>query len=273
MLAVFSLALISSACKKETPPQVQNPAEKLRGKVELNGVYGGVVLEGRAGTQALLVGNFQNFNVSTDNSGRFEFGNVPDGTYSLTVSRADYVPATINNILFSKNSPALPVDGEYQIIPTVTLGRKSVSEFDTTTVNIMYNTEITFQDTVDGELVTIIDTLSSDIYFRSVRMEPETANPSAKFGYRLFMSKTPNPSPANNLRTVHGVLSGANTVVEQTWTQSEWQNFGFSKGDMVYIRIYGDAVNPIVYQNEGGQPTYPALSESFDGDAEMIEVY
>jgi len=267
---IFCTAVIMAACKKDPPQEVQSPAQKLRGKVELRGVYGEPVLQNRAGTQANLSGQFQNFPTQTDNSGRFEYSGLADGTYSVSISREGYTPMTLNNILFSKNSPALPVDGEYQILPTITLGMQSVTVFDSTMVSVLYNTEISFQDTVDGELVTIIDTVSADIYFRTVRESPTSFNPSAKFGYRLFIGKAANTSAANHIHTVHGYMSVSNTEVIKLWTQSEWQNLGFQKGDLVYIRVFGDSVDEIYSETPGGQRIYPNLSAESEIASDVI---
>lgn len=272
---LFTILLITgfsiAGCDKDPEPEFETPATKLRGKVVLNGPYGGVETSGRAGTQAVLSGQFQNFTTTTDNTGRFEYNDLTDGTYTLTISREGYSQMKVFNILFSRNSPNLGVDGDYQIIPTVTLGTPSVSSFDSTNVQVIYETETIFIDTLVDPWITEEDTISASLYFRSKRVLPESFNPEAKYGYRLFFGKAPNVGPTNYMRTIHGVSYGGDvTEIEYTWTQSEWQNLGYNMDDMVYIKIYGDAVNPITYTTPGEQLVFPNLSDSLGVDSDLI---
>ncbi len=269
-----ALMLVLSSCKKEEPNGATTPASKLRGKVELYDKWGNIVITGRSGTQAFLTGQFQNFQATTDNTGRFEFSDLPDGTYTVSVTRDGYATGQIANILFSKNSPTLAVQGEYQLLPTITLGVVSTAEVDSTEFMVFYDTQIIFVDTINEPWETAIDTLSANLYLRGV-IGPVTPVPNAKTGYRVFLGKTPNTSPSNYLHTTHGVVSvNQNSaepgVVEIIWNQQQWTNLGFSKGDMVYARIYGDAVNPIVYESPGGQTIFPTLSDEFGAGMDMI---
>ncbi len=272
---LFTIILITgfsiTGCDKDPEPEFQSPATKLRGKVVLNGPYGGTVTSGRAGTQAVLSGQFQNFTTSTDNTGRFEYDNLTDGTYTLTISREGYSEMKVFDILFSRNSPNLGVDGDYQIIPTVTLGTQSVSSFDSTNVAVIYETETIYIDTLVDPWITEEDTISASLYFRSKRILPESFNPEAKYGYRLFFGKAANVGPSNYIRTIHDIVYGGEvSEIEHTWTQSEWQNLGYSMGDLVYIKIFGDAVNPITYSNPDAQVVFPNLSDSMGVDSDLI---
>lgn len=277
LLAAALLPGMLASCKKDrTAPDAITPATKLRGKVELNDKWGNIIFEGRSGTQAVVSGEFQNWSATTDNTGRFEFSDLPDGTYSVTVSRDGFAPVQIHNVAFSKNSPTLSVSGEYQLLPTLTMGVVSDSYFvpDSTTVNIFYETEIIYIDTFVTPWITDIDTLSAQIRFRS-RMLPVSPVPNAVSGYRLFVGKTPNTSPDNYLATVHGAVNVNQTnnnagLVTYEWTQPQWTSLGIAKGDMVYVRIYGDAVNPISYDSPGGQEVFPNLSDSLATDMDMI---
>ncbi len=268
LLLIFSVIALTTSCKKNEP-DTQSPASKLRGKVELQDKYGNVELTGRAGTQAVLGGPFQNHTETTDNSGRFEFSEIGDNTYSLTVSREGYTPVVLYNINFSQNSPLYPVNGDYQELPTVVLAQQSVSYFDSTIVDDLYNVEITI-DTINDTIYTFIDTLSADLYFRSLRVFPESFNPQAKFGYRLFLGKNTNVGPANYLATYHMVTNGQENVVERLWTQSQWQNIGFNFDEPIFIKIYGDAVNPITHTTINGQSYFPNLSDSLAMDSTTI---
>ncbi|TVR40074.1 MAG: carboxypeptidase regulatory-like domain-containing protein [Cryomorphaceae bacterium] len=269
-----ALLFVLASCKKEEPNGVTTPASKLRGKVELYDKWGNIVITGRAGTQAFLTGQFQNFQTTTDNTGRFEFNDLPDGTYTVSVSREGYATGQIANILFSKNSPTLAVQGEYQLLPTINLGVASTAEVDSTEFMVFYETQIIYIDTINEPWETDIDTVSANLYLRSV-IGPVTPVPNAKAGYRIFLGKTPNTSPSNYLRTIHGVVNINQTnpqagVVEIIWNQQQWSNLGFNKGDVVYARIYGDAVNPILFESPGGQTIFPTLSDEFGAGMDMI---
>lgn len=267
LLSLFVIALTTS-CKKEEP-DVQSPASKLRGKVVLLSEYGDVEIHGRAGTHAALTGPFQGHNATTDNSGRFEFANIADNTYSLTVSREGYTPVTMSGIQFSQNSPNYPVSGDYQQLPTITLAQKSVSHFDSTMVSGIYDVLVT-HDTIDDIPYTYIDTLSADLYFRSLRVGPESFNPAAKFGYRMFLGKTAAVGPNNYLKTYHGITSGSQIEIEKLWTQAEWQEIGLDFDEPIFIKIFGDAVQPITYTTPNNQVVFPNLSDSIGVDSTQI---
>ena len=270
-LVIFSIVTFTTSCKKNEP-DLQSPASKLRGKVVLQDKYGDVELTGRAGTHALLNGPFQPHNATTDNSGRFEFSNIGDNIYTLTVSREGYVPVVMQGINFSQNSPLYPVSGDYQELPTIVLAPQSVSYFDSTQVDDLYNIEITI-DTINDTIYTFIDTLSADLKFRSLRANPISYSTDAKFGYRLFIGKTANVGPDNYLATFHGVTHQQEVEIARLWTQSQWQNIGLDFDEPIFIKIYGDAVNPITQTNINGQTYFPNLSDSLGVDSTIISSF
>lgn len=264
-LLVIGIAVVTG-CKKKENPELDNPVTKMAGKVVLYDKFSGPIVEGRAGTQALLSGQFQNFNATTDNTGRYEFSGIPDGDYSITLSREGFASMQVNGIPFSQGSPNLTVQGEYQMVPSVTMGRISESYFDTTNVEVLYSTEIIYIDTMVDPWVTSLDTTDAILTF-STTILPSTPVPNAKYGYRIFMGKTSNTAnPTNYMKTLYGTVPALTGELELVWTQSEWQNLGFSFEDNVYMRIYGDAVIPITYEATGGQTVFPALSDSLGVD-------
>lgn len=264
-LLIIGMAVITS-CKKEDNPELDNPVTKMAGKVILYDNYYGPILEGRAGTQVQLTGEFQGFDATTDITGRYEFSGIPDGNYSITLSRDGFASMQINGIQFSQGSPNLTVQGEYQMVPSVTMGRISESYFDSTEVKVVYNTEFLGIDSTVIPPEDIIDTTSAELRF-STTVLPYTPVPDAKYGYRLFIGKSSNNSKITNyMATQYGTVPAATGELELVWTQSEWQNLGFTFEDNVFIRIYGDAVIPITYEVTGGQTVFPALSDSLGVD-------
>lgn len=267
-LFITVLAVMTS-CKKEENPELDNPVTKMAGKVVLYEKFEGPKLDGRAGTQVQLTGQFQGFNGTTDITGRYEFSGIPDGNYSITFSREGFTQMQINGIQFSQGSPNLTVQGEYQMLPSVTMGRISESHFENTMVEVVYNTEIVGIDSSVVPPVDIIDTTDA-LLTLSTTILPNLGVPdNYKYGYRLFIGKNSNTSkPTNYMATQFGTVPANNGELELVWTQNEWQNLGFSFGEDVYIRIYGDAFIPISYEAIGGQTVYPALSDSlgFDSD-------
>lgn len=270
LLCCTALIFLTTNCKKEEP-EVLSPASKLRGKVVLLDEYGRVQLTGRSGTQAVLTSLYQ-IPTQTDNSGRFEFSGLEDGTYTLTVSREGYTPYVMHNINFSKNHPNYPVTGDYQMLPTITLAKPSVSYFDSTAVKGLYNIEVTV-DTINDTVYTFIDTLSADLHFRSLRVHPESFNPEAKFGYRLFLGKTANVGPGNYLATQHGITVQQEIEIEKLWTQQQWQNMGLDFDEPIFIKIYGDAVEPITSTTANQQTIFPHLSDSLGVDSTIIKSF
>ncbi len=265
------LILLTTNCKKEEEPVISSPASKLRGKVVLMNKYGQTELTDRAGTQVVLMSLYQT-PTQTDNSGRFEFSGLSDGNYTLTVSREGYVPYVMHNIGFSQNYPNYPVTGDYQILPTIKLGMKSVSRFDSTHVYAVYNIQETF-DTINGIPLYQIDTLSADLHFSSRRIYPESYNPNAKFGYRIFIGNAANIGPSdnnNNKATYHGVTHQLETEIEKVWTQQEWQSIGLNFNDPIFIKVYGDAVESYTTTSVNSQTLFPLLSDSLGVDSTIV---
>lgn len=268
-LLVIGIAVVTS-CKKEDNPELDNPVTKMAGKVVLYDKFSGPIVDGRAGTQVELAGEFQGFNATTDNTGRYEFSGIPDGSYSITLSREGFASMQINGIQFSQGSPNLTVQGEYQMVPSVTMGKISEVHFDSTMVYVNYTTEFLGIDSTVVPPEDIIDTTSAQVRFSSLVL-PDSQVPGAKYGYRLFIGKSSgNSKPTNYLATKYGTVPAATGELELEWTQNEWQDLGFSFNDAVFIRIYGDAVIPISYTATGGQTVFPALSDSLGMDSDEL---
>jgi hypothetical protein len=263
-IALLTTTVVFTSCKKDKDPEAVGViVPNLKGKIVLNEQYGGVNYADRAGATALLSGQFQTFTATTDDAGRFQFSEIPSGTYSISVSKEGFSTMQINNFSFIRNTPTLPVEGTYQILPTLTLGKKSTVSFDSTAVTTYYNVDtILFQPPFIE-----IDTISVDVTFFS-KMMPITPNPSANRGYRLYISNSPNVSPSNFKTTIHG--STTNGYILKTWTQQEWQSFGLSLGNTVYVLVHGDSTNEIFYLSPSDQKVYPNLSDASAIGAEVL---
>lgn len=270
----FLVLTLFTACKKDKKDTIadQVTATKMSGKVLLQDRWGGITYDDRAGTNVILSGQYVNHQAFTDNSGRYEFSDKQNGTYGLTISRENYGAMSVPTINFSINSPNYPVNGDYQTLPTVTLGQPSKSYFDSTLVQVIYNTEILYIDTFQTPWITDIDTTSADILF-SARIYPSTPVPNAKYAYRMYLGKSPNTSSSNFLTMRYGTTPAITGEIDVLWTQSQWQQMGFAKGDNIYVKIYGDALNNISYNSPSGQAVYPNLSDSTGTSFANIAVF
>lgn len=263
--SILSLAIVSVSCKKENDPNaIGVSVPNLRGKIVLNEQYGGVNYDDRAGATALLSGQFQTYTATSDDAGRFQFEQLPAGTYSISVSKDGFSTMQINNFTFSPTNPNFPVDGNYQILPTLTLGKKSLFYFDSTMVTLNYNIDtILF---VPPDFIEI-DTTSVDVIFTS-KLLPTTPVPFAQRGYRIFVGNGPNLSSSNFLATYHGFTTDG--YISKQWTQQEWSSLGISLGDVIYVMVKGDSANEIFYLAPGGQRVYPNLSDSLGIDGDLL---
>lgn len=261
-IALLAITLFTG-CKKDKGDDIGEmaTASKMTGKVLLQDRWGGITYDDRAGTNVILGGQYVNHQAFTDNSGRYEFADKESGTYSLTISRENYGAMSLPSIDFSINSPNYPVNGDYQTLPTVTLGRPSNSYFDSTMVQVIYNTEILYIDTFQDPWITSLDTTSADILF-SARIYPNSPVPNGQYAYRMFLGKAPSTSSSSYWAMRYGTTPAATGEIDVLWTQSEWQQMGYEMGDDIYVRIYGDALNNISYSSPNGQAVYPNLSDS-----------
>lgn len=258
----FLVLTLFTACKKDKDDTaVISTASKMSGKVLLQDRWGGITYDDRAGTNVILGGQYVNHQALTDNSGRYEFTDKESGTYGLTFSRENYGAMSVPSVNFSINSPNYPVNGDYQQLPSVTLGRPSVSYFDSTLVQVIYNTQIIYTDTFQDPWITDLDTTSADILF-SARIYPSKLVPYAKYAYRMFIGKSPNTNSSSFWVKRYGTTPAITGEIDVLWTQSEWQQMGFEMGDNMYVRVYGDALNNISYSSPSGLAVYPNLSDS-----------
>jgi hypothetical protein len=255
--SILSLSIVFVSCKKDKDPDaIGVSVPNLRGKIVLNEQYGGVNYNDRAGATALLSGQFQTYTATTDDAGRFQFEQLPSGTYSISVSKNGYTTMQLNNFTFAPTNPAFPVEGTYQILPTLTLGKKSQFYFDSTMVSLVYYVDtILF---VPPDFIEI-DTTSVDVIFSS-KMLPTVSVPFAQRGYQIFVGNGPNLNPNNALGRYHGVTTDG--YINKTWTQQEWSALGINLGDVIYVMVKGDSPNEIFYLAPGGQRVYPNLSDS-----------
>lgn len=278
LLLVLSASLFLNGCKKEEEPEFETPATKLSGDIILQDKWGNNIFEDRAGTQVTLSGQPPTLQVATDNSGRYEYSNINDGSYSVTAAREGHTSMQINGIQFSRNSPNLAVQGEYQLLPTLILGTKSTSFFDSTEVNVIYQTVVdTFTVIQDGVPVDSIhvDTVSADVHFSARIAQDSPVVPNGQYGYRLFIGKSNLTNSTNYMTTLHGTVAAATdgTGIDHSWTESEWQGLGFAKEDYFVVRIYGDDVNGLSYSAAGGQSVFPNLSDSTGYNFDQILLY
>lgn len=254
---VLSLSIVFVSCKKDKDPNaIGVSVPNLRGKIVLNEQYGGVNYSDRAGAIALLSGQFQTYTATSDDAGRFQFEQLPAGTYSISVSKDGYSTMQLNNFTFSPTNPDFPVEGTYQILPTLTLGKKSNFYFDSTLVSLIYYVDTILY--VPPDFIEI-DTTSVDVIFNS-KMLPSIAVPFAQRGYRIYIGNGPNLNSTNFLAQYHGVTSDG--YITKTWTQQEWSSLGINLGDVIYVMVKGDSPNEIFYLAPGGQQVYPNLSDS-----------
>jgi len=265
LASVLSLSIVFVSCKKDKDPDaIGVSVQNLRGKIVLNEQYGGVNYADRAGATALLSGQFQTYTSTTDDAGRFQFEQLPAGTYSISVSKDGFSTMQLNNFTFSPTNPAFPVDGSYQILPTLTLGKKSTFYFDSTLVSLIYYVDTLLYEPPDFIL---IDTLSVDVIFTS-KMLPTIAVPFAQRGYRIYVGNGPNLNANNALAQYHGVTTDG--YITKTWTQQEWSALGINLGDVIYVMVKGDSPNEIFYLAPGGQRVYPNLSDSLGIDGALL---
>ena len=183
--------------------------------------------------------NYQNTSVTTDANGKFTFENIPFDSYDLEISKAGYGTYKIFGLKHELKDNGTTIS---TIVPSL-----QYSKISTTVISSAAYTGNTINNE-PGVSFTVGFTPAASI-----------AN---KCYARYFLSTSPNVSNSNYMAysTVRYFLNNSSTA---GLTSAELNLMGFTSGQTVYIKIYGESALANDYFNPNtGFRVFPNLNST-----------
>ena len=174
-----------------------------------------------------------NYSAVTDTSGKFELAGIPYGTYNLVFTKSGFGTFKIDTLNHSNDGDGKPV-----VLGTFQLGQQA-------------------------------STATTGIFFKSgadtVKMYVTVNPPGTYFigrGVRLFYSTDTLVSSSNYMAYSDVLIARDSTDVFKFGYQ-QFQDMGFSSGEKVFVRPYGDAFFSNDYTDiTTGKRIFPNLNNS-----------
>ena len=181
----------------------------------------------------VTVDDLSSISTSTDASGKYSLASLPYGLHDLTLSKAGLGSYRLFGVAHNQSVTMTT-------LPTISLGKIA-----TTSVISLSVTATTYNG---GPGVSLL---------YSVSPTPTATNR----GYvRYFLSTDPAVS-STTYRYVSPVVSALNNNVIGGFTKDELITAGFSTGQTVYVRLYGESVQSNSYTDPNvGKATFPNLN-------------
>ena len=225
---ILILALVIYSCKKDSSNNPPSNAGRILGTVTLyddrttaltpEGMT--VTIDGTA------------FTAVTNASGQFSFDNVPNDTYNLTYSKADYGIFKLKGFVHTGTASSSA------LVPGKTLGKIS-----TTTVS------------------TIAVTTNVDSVFLTATISPAATGASTR-GVRFFYS-TQSSISGTNYQTYSPVYTVRSATGSIRIAKSDLLAAGLLSGATIYVRAYGDAYFSNDYDDAAtGKTIFPNLNQT-----------
>ena len=168
----------------------------------------------------------------TDNSGNFTLSDIPAGTYTLSFEKTGYGTFQIPNLQHASNG------GNTIITESPSLGQSS-------------STMIT------GLFAKVVD----DVVRITIATDPAGNNGNPRY-IRYFLSTQADVSASNYQYNSPGFTVQINPANLQ-FSASDLQGFGFSSGDTVYMKVYGDSFWSNTYTDpDTSLSVYPNLNDT-----------
>ncbi len=215
MACVMGIVITQESCSKETATPIQASSGKLIGNIQTWDDK--TVSTNDAGGISISLNNLTGFstNSTTDASGKFLFENLPFDVYDMIISKAGYGTLKVFGISHTSSSSSL-----FTLLPTISFGKIS-----TTSVSAF---------SVAGNSFNGVPGVSFNY-----GLNPTPSSSSRAF-IRYFFSTTPDVSSTNYVAysSLYNFSSLSNVA---GFTSNDLIGMGFSTGQTVYVRMYGDS--------------------------------
>lgn len=227
--------LIASCSKKDTAPvlptsgnltgNIQTWDDKLTSTTDMAGI-------------TVTLTNLANTSTTTDAQGKFSFANLPFDEYDLEISKSGYGTMKLLGVTHAYDPSASTVGTT--VIPGFSFGKKStttVTAFSVSGNNLSGEPGVSFNYTVS----------------------PVPTTASRAF-VRYFLSNTADVS-STKYKAVSNVVNFSNLSAITGFTTSQLVGMGFSSGQTVYVRMYGDSfITNEYFQPNLGYKIFPNLN-------------
>jgi hypothetical protein len=241
VLTTIAFALLSGCSKDEESPAVLTGT--LRGSVQVWNDKT-VSLTDRSGV-TVTIENISGKNTSTAADGSFQFSDLPYDTYDLTFSKSGYGTRKVFGVKLSGTASGTTVN-----MATVQFGALS-----TTTVTSLAIVNATYNG---GPGVTF-----------SYSMNPVPSTSSRAY-VRAFLGTT-NVVSGTNYTAYSALNSASNNNVNGGFTASELYAMGFTAGQTVFIKLYGDSYQSNDYDDPATSKTvFPNLNPTSPAAVQFI---
>ncbi len=242
---ILLVALVFPSCTPDKPEDSFGSSTGIKGRVNVQNEFQQPLYNERDGIDVLCHVGFQDLSASADNVGQWLISGAPVGTYTITYSKAGFSTVVMRNIKVSNTIPNYAVEAGFQKLPTATITKLPLTDFDNFILDLSYTTS--GSDTVYAlELSAVM-----------VPAPPPTGQ--AK-GYRIFIGTDETVAPDNYIYQEYNTTTSASIdlVYDNSWFDAQ----GVTSGQTLYAVVYGDVSFNQEIENSDGTFTFPNLSQT-----------
>ncbi|WP_209330789.1 carboxypeptidase-like regulatory domain-containing protein [Lunatimonas salinarum] len=203
------IGFLAVSCDNDTDPE-EGPATAADIVGSVNLYDEGTNSLDNSGMQVSVEGSSPLIAATTDANGRFVLSDVPFGTYTLVYEKEGFGTYKKHEVLHENTGMATP------ITETPSLGQRSSTEI--TGLGI---------ERLAGELI--------------LRITTEPAGNSANRRYVRYLLGTESSLDLENYRAFSPLFVAQINPFELTLSQTDLQNAGFTSGQTVFVRAFGDS--------------------------------
>lgn len=253
----FNLFLLSmlvlASCTPDEPEDNFAHNSGIKGRVMVQNGFQQPLYDERSGISLELHVGYQDYVVSADNTGDWLLNGAPVGTYTVTASKEGYSEITLRGIKISTTMPNFPIDNGYQKLPTITLTKLPLTDFEDFTMNL----DVAVQDSDTVYTLNI-----------SATMLPAPPPTGQAKGYRIFIGEDENVSPEHYIFQEY--RNTTNAAIDITFDNAWFVEKEISSGDAIYAVIYGDVSFNQVIVKPDSTLVFPNISSMPGGLASVV---
>lgn len=214
-------SFLAVSCNENDPDDDFPSNIGITGRVNAQNEFEQPLWNERNGVEILLETGFRSFSVQGDNTGNFQLAGAPVGNYTITYSKPGFGQRIVRNVNISTTNPSFPIENGFQRIPTVTLTKLPLTEFENVNVALNELGGNNFELTISATMV------------------PGPPANGLQKGYRVFIGNSAQLSSNNYQFQEHGISSTAELSL--TYGNGLFDSLNIESGDLIYVILHGDA--------------------------------